>query len=499
MTRSGAGLALAMLGACGPAETTLVVELDADLRVPDELDRLCVTARPDGELPIALGYDSRGSDLGESLLPGLPATLAYVDARDEFDLLVVTATGTGLGLPAGNGSGRFTIADDEEREVKLRVHTCAPVRSVPIGLAGPVGVLPPKEAVRRRATLADLDADGRAELIEAPARVVLLSAGNPVDVTGNFLVAPPLGAAWVIATDLDHDCAPDIALASLSSAMAPLVSAPGDASPFGVRDVDPGRVTWPAGVGGALGAGDLDGTGTTDVFVAADHAYRLLRATVSNGVATFGDGSSVVTLADDTPDGVGTSVAIADLTDDHMLDVVVGHAEVDDFHHSVRVFEGSAETLREIGDALVVPDEEGRSVTAVRIGQLDGDDTPDVLVVFGGAGGPAARLYAHGDDPSEPRFGLSMALAGGSGTDATLVDLDGDCDLDVVLAIEGTPSLVYEQTAAGLAEVPMDLPAAVSVTSGITDLNLDGQSEVVVVFLDGAGGGELWTASPIVE
>lgn len=482
--------------ACGESRTLLTVDVHADRTVPDGLDRLCLTARDPEDTARAFGYDARGESFGDAKLPGLPATIVFEDAHDLFEELVVTGTGTWQGLPAGFGAGRWSMVDHDERTVTMRVHACGPNRVVPLALQGPIAALDPTTAGRRRAVLADLDADGRAELLEAPSRAVLLSAEEPQDVTSNYLLSPPIGATAVAVGDLDHDCAPDVLFASPEGVFAPLVSAPGDVPPFHQRGQD-GRVQWPDAGGGAIAIGDVDDTGAVDVFVAGAGAYHVLRAGApGDGAVEFGDASAYVTTAD-APDGTGSAVALADITDDGALDAIVGHSGFlpDQPQHAVRVFEGRNETLAEVRDAL--PMTGGRDVAALAVGPLDGDETPDVLVVLAGDG-PVAALWTHDSAPTEPRFAraASPTFPNGDGRDVVLVDLDGDCDLDVVIAVGDGPSLVFEQTRDGLVPTAVVLPSATAVAAGPTALDPYAELDMVVVLLDDEGEGSIFKAGP---
>lgn len=484
--------AIAVLG-CGPESTLITVELTADRAVPSELDRLCCTARVDKDAVTSEGYAAIGEDLGDRRLRTLPATIVFEDTLDAHDEVVVTATGTFRGTPAGFGAGQWSLVDGTQREENLRVNACGPRRVVPFGLEGPLAALPAAVAGQRRAVLVDLDADARAEIIEAPARVGFLSLTEPSDLTSRFLGTLPIGVTSIAVGDLDHDCAPDLLFAGDEEVHAPLVSAPGGDRPFSLRGEDP-RVEWPAGSGGAIAIGDLDGSGAADVFVAGAGEYRVLRAnTPREGAVVFGSSSTYV-RPDGVTDGVGAAVVLVDVTADGVLDAIVGHAGVAEARHTIRVFEGRDEALVELPDALPVA--EARDVAALAVGPLDGDDTPDVLVVFAGAGGPAAALYAHHDSPAEGRFGRAGTplFPDGDGRDVALVDLDGDCDLDVVLAIADGPSLVFEHNEDGLVPSDIDLPEAVAVAAGPSALGPDADLRSVVVLLDEAGGGTIYAA-----
>lgn len=482
-------LALA-LAACGEDRTLVILEISADRSVPDQLDRLCCTARVDQRDVTALGYDATG-DAGGSPLEELPATIVYEDGRNAFEFLIATSTGTFRGTPAGFGAGRFNLVTGQQQEGRVRVAACGPKRVVPFGLNGPIRDLPVTNAGQRRAVLVDLDADGRAELVESPPRVVFLASDvEPTEVT--LLETLPIGATRVVTGDLDHDCAQDLLFASDDETFAPFVSAPGAERPFAKRGQDE-RVGWPGDAGGAVAIGDLDGSGAADILVAGAGEYRVLRASQPrDGTVSF-DSSSTYVALDGAPDGIGSAVALADVNGDGVLDAIVGHAGVSEARRTVRVFEGRDDTLQELPDALAVV--ETRDVAAIAVGPLDGDDTPDVLVVFAGGGGPAAALYAHDAQADEPRFArANPVFPDGDGRDVALVDLDGDCDLDLVLAIADGPSLVYEHREDGLALTPIELPPSGAVAAGPSALGPEAELVSVVVLLDLAGRGAIYAA-----
>lgn len=494
MSRRLTAVAVVVALGCGPETTLLTLEITADRAVPGELDRLCCTAKTDKNAVIANGYDAVGE---VRHLSKLPATIVFEDTVDAHAEVLVAVTGTFRGTPAGYGAGLWSLVDGEQREEGLRVNACGPRRVVPFGLDGPLLDLPAGFAGQRRAALVDLDADARAEIVQAPAAVGFISL-NPDDVdeldaTSRFLATRPVGATRIAVGDLDHDCAPDLLFASDETLFPPLVSGPGGSRAFSVRGQDP-RVEWPGGAGGALAIGDLDGTGASDVLVAGATGYRVLLANEPREGAVVFESASTYVRPDGASDGVGAAVVLVDVTHDGVLDAIVGHAGVAEPRHTVRVFEGRDAALVELPDALAVA--EARDVSALAVGSLDGDETPDVLVVFAGGGGPAAALYTHHESPAEARFGRAgtPVFPDGDGRDVALVDLDGDCDLDVVLAIADGPSLVFENTGDGLVQSAIALPPGAAVAAGPSSLGPDAELRSVVVLFDEEGGGAVYGA-----
>ena len=166
----------------------------------------------------------------------------------------------------------------------------------------------------------------------------------------------------------------------------------------------------------ALGAGDMDNDGITDLVVGTrnDQTMRVLRG---NGNATF-------THVGSSPAGGGTwQLALGDLDRDGNLDVATGNGT-----------SANGATLRgngngTLGPAAVVT--ASSFVVASDLGDLDGDGDLDwVLSAFSGA---RWHLYAnHGGVMSPDQVFVAPQAA----SCAVFLDFDNDTDLDLALVDE---------------------------------------------------------------
>jgi hypothetical protein len=158
---------------------------------------------------------------------------------------------------------------------------------------------------------------------------------------------------------------------------------------------------------------DLDNDGHLDVVVVGGNDGN---AFLGNGDGTFGGAA---------PFGVGSSadsVAVGDLNDDGILDLVIGRRAAD----LVRVHLGNGDGTFTFVDDYTV----GNLPQDIALGDLDGDEDLDIVVVTRGDS-RLAVLANNGDGTfadqvvftgvSEP-FGVAIA------------DLDGDGDLDVAVS-----------------------------------------------------------------
>lgn len=225
--------------------------------------------------------------------------------------------------------------------------------------------------------------------------------------------------------------------------------------------------------------GDLDGDGTDDVAAAEDGAARvhLFRGSAGAGLLTT---PSVTFTAPDLQ-----RITSGDVSGDGLSDLVLrgvtgarGH-----LHVYVRTGTGFA------ASPITIP-APGASMTllGVDVVALDGDDSADIvagasdgtlLVYRGGAlSTTSVPDLVYGSDPDFAALGATVAAVG---------DLDHDGFEDVAVAADvGTTTgvVVFRGGGATLARGPsITLPAAsgrTSVTLGATDIDGDGEAELVV-------------------
>jgi hypothetical protein len=272
---------------------------------------------------------------------------------------------------------------------------------------GPAGPVPPVEVV-----VADFNLDGI--LDQVAGNTSLLGNGD-----GTFHFTASLAGGEAVA-DFNLDGRPDVA-----SRTGSVFLGNGDGT------FEP-RYLGTAGY--SLAAGDLNNDGKPDAVVgySSGDSWRGFTARLSivhgNGDGTFGPRNQL-----DIPDNYGepSSVALADLDADGLLDVLVGtdNAQLDAYDvYTVSVMwgAGGSANLPGYGERYA-----GLSGT-LAVGDVNGDNHPDIITAFesdevlvnlgtgnGDFAGPVS--YAAGVTPRSP----------------AVTDINGDGLLDLVIANEG--------------------------------------------------------------
>jgi hypothetical protein len=233
-----------------------------------------------------------------------------------------------------------------------------------------------------------------------------------------------------------------------------------------------------AGTGvGPIATGDLDGDGSTDVLAA-----------LSSGGATdalvpmLGDGAGHLTAtAAVTTRAAVTGVALADLDGDGDLDALSSH--------DTATTADELAVLAHGGAGFALSGSSGAPGTsraaALAVGQLDGHGGPDALIVSRDAGAGSAWIAASSGLTLVP--GLPVPV-GADPVAATLADVDRDGDLDA-LVLDGTDGVLSVLTSDGAGTLT---GSAVSVGglghgSGLAAGDLDGDAIPDVVVTDDAG------------
>jgi RHS repeat-associated protein len=279
--------------------------------------------------------------------------------------------------------------------------------------------------------LRDLNNDGRLDIITASLSVGGVNAVSVVlqNPDGSFLspLGLPTGSGSnpiaIAIGDLNGDSTPDIVAANAANNTVSVLFNNGDGSFQAAINYAVGNSPQ------AVVLGDFDNDGHLDIVTANN----------LSGTLTLLKGSATGSFSPLNSYSVGArprALAAADLNNDGTLDLVVGEgSEAIDPQRRVRVLQGNgAGSFSEVASST-------QFVNSISIGDLDQDGNLDLLLGMGyNAEVPLKALLRNADGSLKPEI---VSAVGVDGQRATLADLDGDGDPDVVAASsqEGSPKL----------------------------------------------------------
>jgi hypothetical protein len=200
---------------------------------------------------------------------------------------------------------------------------------------------------------------------------------------------------------------------------------------------------------------DLDGDGNLDLVMANGGGHFVPQAPEPQAVY-FGDGRGGFALA--VPNGFPASlvrqVAVADFDGDGRLDIYfpAGYGSTDDqlwFQRAPRQFTNDPAKIGALRSRA----------GAVHAGDIDGDGDIDIVLADWGthpnpdsstpASAVTLRLYVNDGTGSFSAGATLPAPEGSSATDVDLADIDGDFDLDIVLTNRNGQSRLYSNDGNG--------------------------------------------------
>ena len=180
----------------------------------------------------------------------------------------------------------------------------------------------------------------------------------------------------------------------------------------------------PAGTPLAIAAADLDGDCDDDLVIATNGAPPEIWLRDRD---TFTDGGPLGTAS-------VSAVAAADVDLDGHVDLVTGSGGTLSLWRNDGGANFTADTGALSGGGLV------SSVSALALGDLDGDGNPDLVV--GQANGPLAAWVGSSGGAFSPAGG-AIASPPLSVERLVLADADGDLDPDLAVAVSGAPMHLY--------------------------------------------------------
>ena len=182
--------------------------------------------------------------------------------------------------------------------------------------------------------------------------------------------------------------------------------------------------------------------------------------------------------------GAGGSLtnAWADVDGDGDPDLFVGFGGAPN-----RLYHNVNGVLTEVGVAAGVAD--ARQTRAAAWGDYDGDGDPDLLVGFAQGSGPVLKLYRNSAGHfEEVTREAGLVVDSGGVRQLAWVDVDGDGDLDLFVAMRDRPNLFYRNDGGHFVEVAAAMglaDARKSVGAVWLDADEDGDLDLVVANQDG--------------
>ena len=383
--------------------------------------------------------------------------------------IYIAGSGAAAGLPAGSTSGG---------------HTTPGGSSNPAMASALSGF---DSSTATSVTIADVDGDGDADIL------VTTIAGSPTKTyinpgNGNFFGVQPKIAGGVFADgspknapsstsakveDVNNDNVPDLIIGNKDGANMIYIgdsANPGDFSASPVMFGSPQDRTMDVEVF------DMDGDGGLDILVANDGQTNKIYygdpQLPSGFPPAYGTDPKLAISTIGSRSDPSTSIAVADLNDDYRVDIVIGNNGAGDEVY-LGTGAGGSRTNFDSASPLILRYTGRAKTNDVVIDDVTGDGVLDIVLAVEDTPSllfPGDRLSAW-SDTAPITIGTSAARS------ADVVDVDQDGDKDVVLGNkDGTADTWYNGRASGFGQTPTKLGGG-----GVPTFNVpQGGGEVVL-------------------
>ena len=395
-------------------------------------------------------------------------TIATISPTSGIVGASVTVTGTGFSTMLANntvyfGGVKATVSSASATSLTVTVPASAAY--------GPI-----------RVTVGGLTAESKAFFLPTFAGVRGIAAGSFAAKIDSAQGSAALGVALA---DLDGDGKPDLASTSFTESSV-LVRRNG--SSVGTIGFEARSVAAVGANPNRLTAADIDGDGKLDLLVANGNSNTVsILRNASTSVGTISLEAAVGASVGTGPVGI----AVGDIDGDGKLDVLTTNQD----GRSVTVLRntstpGTASFDPAVNSSLTLSG--NLRPFGIAVGDLDGDDKPDVVVGYQG-GTEIAVLRNTSTAGSISFAAITSASMGTTPSDVTTGDVDGDGKLDVVVSNFGSNSVSVLRNISTVGSIGFAIKVDIAVGASpspvaLSDIDGDGKPDIVAGnFTSGAG------------